>query len=178
MIVNTENEIQQLYDENFNQKVLANGGVCIYFGNVFLSVDGNKLPTIKHKLRKILVDFGLCQTCIEIAQKLNFIEVWYVDPKSTELKGLLLQRYNSSKESQAIEINIEIEGSLVSPSSKEGKLKRYNGLTKLLYQEFIQPTKSSSMIDDSPYNEMKTIIKQGNLAPTVPLQSIFRGELG
>ena len=60
MIVANENEIGQLCYENFNQKFLTNGGVCIYFGNVFSSVGEGKLPTIKYKLRKILVDYGMC----------------------------------------------------------------------------------------------------------------------
>ena len=177
MIVNTENEIGQLCYEKNNQKVLANSGIQLYFGNVFLPVDGNKLPTIKHKLRKILVDFGLVQTCLEINQELNFIKVWYVDPKSIELKGLLLQKYNNSKESQAIELNINLEGSLVVPPKTSREVKTYTGLTKLLFQEFISESRSYSLVDDNPFNEMKIIIQKGNLAACVPLQSIFRGEV-
>ena len=176
----TENEIGQLYDENFNQKVLANSGIQLYFENVFLPVEGQKLPVIKSKLRKILVDFGMCQTCIEIDQKLNFIKVWYRDLQAEDLKGLLLQRFNNRehKYSQAIEVSINLEGSLVFPPKISRGVKTYTGLTKLIYQEFIQSTESNSMIDDSPYNEMKEIIRKGNFAPTVPLESIFRGELG
>ena len=173
-----ENGVKQLCYENFNQKFLVNGGVQLFFGNVFLPVEGEKLPMIKNKLRKILVDFGLVQTCIEIDQKLDFIKVWYKDPKATELRGNLLQRFNQSKESQAIEISISLEDSLVTPPDKEGKIKTYTGLTKLIYQESIQSTESRTLIDDNPYNEMKEIIKQGNLSPCVPLESIFRGELG
>ena len=118
-----ENGVKQLCYENFNQKFLVNGGVQLFFGNVFLPVEGEKLPMIKNKLRKILVDFGLVQTCIEIDQKLDFIKVWYKDPKATELRGNLLQRFNQSKESQAIEISISLEDSLVTPPDKEGKIK-------------------------------------------------------
>ena len=31
----SENEIGQLYDEDFNQKILMNSVVCIYFWNVY-----------------------------------------------------------------------------------------------------------------------------------------------
>ena len=172
MFVANENDFEQLGYEKNNQ-YLANSGVCIHFGNVFLPVDGNKLPTIKHKLRKILVDYGLCQTHVEINQSLDFIKVWYQDPKSIELKGLLLQRFNQIKESKAIELSISIEGNSVIPPDREGKIRTYTGLTKLLFQEFIEETSSSSMIDSDPYNQMKTIIKQGNLMPTVPLESIL-----
>lgn len=173
MIVSNENENEQLFDENFNQKFLADGGVHLYFSSVFDQTVAGKLPTIKHKLRKILVDFGLCQTCMEINQRLGFIKVWYIDEQAKELRGLLLQRLNEHRTSQAIELSISLEGSLVSLLDKEGKIKNYTGLTKLLFQEFIQPTKSSSMIDDNPLNEMKTIIQKGNLAASKPLSAIL-----
>lgn len=173
-----ENEIRQLGYEKNNQKFLANSGVQLFFSNVFLSSESGKLPIIKEKLRRILVDFGLCQTTLEINQKLNFVKVWFIDEQAKELKGTLLQRYNGNKESQAIELSVNLEGSLVNLPSKLGKIKTYTGLTKLLFQEFIQPTKSRSLVDDDPYNQMEKIIKQGNLSPTLPLQAIFRGELG
>lgn len=170
-----ENEVQQLCYENFNQKVLMDGGVQLYFSNVFVSNGESKLPTIKSKLRKILVDYGLCQTSVEIDQKLNFIKVWYQDPKAMELKELFvpLRRDNKTKNSQAIELVINLEGSLVIPLKTERGTKTYTGLTKLIYQEFIEETKSSSMIDDNPYNQIETIIKQGNLSPTEPLSAIL-----
>lgn len=175
MIVNTENEIGQLYDENFNQKVLVNGGVSVYFWNVFLSSNDGKLPMIKNKLRQILVDYGLCQTCIEIDQKLNFIKVWYRDPKAIELKELYvpLRRDNNTKESQAIELVISLEGSMCSPPKISRGIKSYTGLTKLLFQDFISESRSYSLADDNPFNEMKIIIQKGNLAACVPLESIF-----
>ena len=175
----SENEIQQLYDENSNQKVLANGGVQLYFSNVFSSNGEGRLPTIKHKLRKILVDFGLCQTALEINQSLNFIRIFYRDESARELKGTFLQRFNDfNKESQAIEVSISLEGSSCSPPKTSREVKTYSGLTKLIYQEFIQSIESKSMIDLNPLNEMKEIIRKGNLAACVPLESIFRGELG
>ena len=157
-----------------------NGGVCIYFGNVFDQTGKDKLPMIKYKLRKILVDFGMCQTCVEINQELNYIRIWYRDPKSIELKGILLQRFNDKehKSSQAIEININFEGQVCSPPKTERGIKTYTGLTKFLFQEFIQSTKSRSMADDNPYNEMRTIIQKGNQSPTVPLESILIEEVG
>lgn len=175
MFVANENENSCLLDEKNNQKFLANSGVCTYFGNVFLPVDGNKLPTIKYKLRKILVDYGLSKTCTEINQKLDFIKVWYIDPNSTELRGFLLQRYNDKqyKDSQAIEVSISLEGSLVVPPEVVREIKVYPGLTRLLFQEFIEEPKVRSMIDNNPYGEMKEIIHKGNLAPTVPLQAIL-----
>ena len=174
----SENEIQQLYDENSNQKVLANGGVQLYFSNVFSSNGEGRLPTIKHKLRKILVDFGLCQTALEINQSLNFIRIFYRDESARELKGTFLQRFNDfNKESQAIEVSISLEGSSCSLPKTSREVRTYTGLTKLLYQEFIEEPKVSSMIDGNPFSEIKTIIKQGNLAPTVPLESIFGEEV-
>ena len=170
-----ENDFEQLFDEENNQKFLVNDGVQLYFSNVFDQTIEGRVPTIKRKLRKILVDFCLCQTCMEINQKLNYIKIFYADPKSIELKGLLLQRFNQIKESKAIELSISIEGNSVIPPDREGKIKTYTGLTKLLFQEFIEETSSRSMVDNSPYDEMKTIIKQGNLAACMPLESIFRG---
>lgn len=180
MFVNSENEVQQLSDEKNNQKILANSGVQLYFSNVFDQTVTGKLPMIKYKLRKVLVDFGLVQTSVEIDQKLNFIKVYYRDPKATELRGNLLQRFNDKEHrtSQAVELSISLEGSLVSSPKISREVKTYSGLTKLLYQEFIVETKSSSMIDDNPFNEMRKIIQKGNLSPTVPLELILRGELG
>ena len=172
-----ENEIQVTSYEKNNQKVLVNGGVQLYFSNVFLPSKSGKLLMIKNQLRKILIDYGLCQTVLEINQKLNFIKIWYKDEIERELKGLLLQRFNQSKSNQAIELFISLEGSLAVPPSK-GKIKNYPGLTKLLFQEFISESKSVSMIDDNSYNEIRKIIQQGNLSPSEPSESIFRGELG
>ena len=172
-----ENEIQVTSYEKNNQKVLVNGGVCLYFSNVFLPSESGKLPMIKNQLRKILIDYGLCQTYLEINQKLNYIKVWYKDEQAKELKGLLLQKFNQKKSNQAIELFISLEGSLIVPPDK-GKIKSYPGLTKILFQEFISKSAPISMIDDNPYNEVKTIIQQGNLSPSEPLESIFRGELG
>lgn len=179
MFVNSENEVLAADYEKNNQKFLANDGVQLYFSNVFVSNGESKLPTIKNKLRRILVDFGLCQTCMEINQ-MGFIKVWYIDEQAKELRGLLLQRFNDKehKASQAIELSISLEGSLVSSLEVEREIKTYSGLTKLLYQEFIMEINSSSMIDNDPFNEIKTIIQKGNLAPTLPLESILRGELG
>ena len=168
----TENEKLCFNDEKNNQKVLTGGGVQLYFSNVFDQTLEGRLPIIKPKLRKILVDFGLCQTLVEINQRLGFIKVWYKDECARELKGLLLQRFNQSKSNQAIELSISLEDSLVTPPDK-GKIKTYIGLTKLLFREFIQQIESRSLVDDNPFNEMKEIIKQGNLAPSVPLESIF-----
>lgn len=169
-----ENEKLCFNYENFNQKYLTNGGVCLYFSNVFDQTGKGKFLTIKHKLRKILVDFGMCQTFMEINQRLNFIKVWYVDEQAIELKELFvpLRNDNKTKESQAIELNINLEDSLVTPPDK-GKIKTYTGLTMLIYQEFIQPIESRSLVDDNPFNEMKEIIKQGNLSPTEPLSAIL-----
>ena len=172
-----ENEIQADSYEKNNQKVLVNGGVQLFFKNVFFSTGEGKLPSIKPKLRKFLVNFGLCQTVLEINQKLDFIKIFYRDETARELKGLLLQRFNQSKSNQAIELFISLEGSLAVPPSK-GKIKNYPGLTKLLFQEFISESKSVSMIDDNSYNEIRKIIQQGNLSPSEPSESIFRGELG
>ena len=174
---NNENEKLCFKDKNFNQKVLVNGGVCLFFKNVFDQTKKSKVPTIKPKLEKILVDFGLCQTALEINQKLDFIKVWYKDEFARELKNVLLQKFNKTKSNQAIELSISLEGSLVVPPDK-GKIKTYTGLTKLLFQEFISASAPISMIDDNPYNEIREIIQKGNLAPTIPLESIFRGEVG
>ena len=174
---NNENEKLCFNYEKNNQKVLVNGGVCLFFKNVFFSTGEGKLPSIKPKLKKILVDFGMCQTYLEINQKLNFIKVFYKDEQAKELKGLLLQRFNQSKESQAIELSISLEDSLVSPPDK-GKIRTYTGLTKLLFQEFISASTPISLVDDNPFNEIKEVIRKGNLSPTEPLKSIFRGELG
>ena len=170
--------MRKFYDEKNNQKVLVNGGVCLFFKNVFDQNFKGKVPSIKPKLRKILVDFGLCQTVLEINQKLDFIKIFYKDEFARELKGLLLQKFNKTKSNQAIELFISLEGSLVTPPDREGKIKSYPGLTKLLFQEFISELMSYSLVDDNPYNEIKSIIQQGNLSPTIPLESIFRGELG
>ena len=128
---------------------------------------------IKHKLRKILVDFGLGQTCLEVNQSLNYVKIWYRDEQAKELRGTLLQRFNQNRNNQAIELVIDIEGNLISLPSKVEKVRTYTGLTKLIYQEFIEETKSSSMIDDNPYNQIETIIKQGNLAAPEPLSAIL-----
>ena len=159
---NNENEKLCFNYEKNNQKVLVNGGVCLFFKNVFFSTGEGKLPSIKPKLKKILVDFGMCQTYLEINQKLNFIKVFYKDEQAKELKGLLLQRFNQSKESQP----------------DKGKIRTYTGLTKLLFQEFISASTPISLVDDNPFNEIKEVIRKGNLSPTEPLKSIFRGELG
>ena len=169
-----ENEVGQLGYEKFNQ-YLTNDGVCLFFSNVFDQISKGRVPTIKYKLRRILVDYGLCQTCMEIDQRLNYIKVWYIDEQAKELRGLLLQRLNDKEHrtSQAIELSISLEGSLVSSSSKERKIRTYTGLTKLIYQEFVQSVESSSMIDDNPFNEMETIIQKGNLAASKPLSAIL-----
>ena len=172
-----ENEIQITSYEKNNQKVLTDGGVQLYFSNVFDQNFKGKVPTIKHKLRKILIDFGLCQTYLEINQKLGYIKVFYRDETARELKNVLLQKFNQNKSNQAIELVISLEGSLITPPDKEGKIKSYPGLTKLLFQEFISESLPISMIDDNPYNEIRKIIQKGNLSPSVPLESIFRGEL-
>lgn len=173
-----ENEKLLIDYENFNKKILTGNGVQLFFSNVFLPTEGKKLSAIKPKLRKILVDFGLCQTLLEINQKLNYIKVWYIDEQAENLKNLLLQKFNQNQNSQAIELIINIEGSSVDSPNKEGQIKTYSGLTKFLFQEFISASASISLVDDSPFNEMKEIIRKGNLAPTMPLESIFRGELG
>ena len=173
---NSENEIQVTNYEKNNQKVLVDGGVCLFFKNVFDQTTKSKVPTIKPKLKKILVDFGLCQTALEINQKLNFIKVWYKDEFARELKGLLLQKFNKAKESQAIELSISLEDSLITPPDK-GKIRTYTGLTKLLFQEFISASTPISLVDDNPFNEIKEVIRKGNLSPSEPLSSIFRGEL-
>ena len=174
---NSENEKLCFKDKNFNQKVLVNGGVQLFFKNVFDQTTKSKVPVIKPKLRKILIDFGLAQTALEINQKLNFIKVFYKDESARELKNVLLQKFNKAKSNQAIELSISLEGSLVTPPDK-GKIRTYTGLTKLLFQEFISASTPISMIDDNPFNEIKEIIQKGNLKPTEPLESIFRGELG
>ena len=176
-MLNNENEKLLINDENFNKKFLTGGGVCLFFSNVFYQTGKNKLSTIKPKLRRILVDFGLVQTCIEIDQKLDFIKVWYVDEQARELKNFLLQKFNQDKISQAIGLSISLEDSLVVPPDR-GKIKTYTGLTKLLFQEFISASTPISLIDDNPFNEIKEVIRKGNLAPIIPLESIFRGELG
>lgn len=173
-----ENEKLCFNYENFNQKVLTDGGVYLFFKNVFDQNFKGKVPTIKHKLKKILVDFGLCQTYLEINQKLNFIKVFYRDETARELKNFLLQKFNQKKSNQAIELSISLEDSLITPPDKEGKIKSYPGLTKLLFQEFISESLSTSLIDNNPFNEIKEIIQKGNLSPSEPLSSIFRGELG
>ena len=173
----TENEKLCFKDKNFNQKVLADGGVCLFFKNVFDQTTKSKVPIIKPKLKKILVDFGLCQTYLEINQKLDFIKIFYRDETARELKNVLLQKFNLNKSNQAIELFISLEDSLITPPDR-GKIKSYPGLTKLLFQEFISESLPISMIDDNPFNEIKTIIQKGNLSPSEPLESIFRGELG
>jgi len=171
-LCNNENEKLCFKYEKNNQKVLTNGGVQLFFKNVFDQTTKSKVPTIKHKLKKILVDFGLCQTYLEINRKLNFIKVFYRDECARELKGLLLQRFSQSKESQAIELSISLEDSLVTPPDK-GKIKTYTGLTKLLFQEFISESTPISLVDGNPYNDIKTIIQKGNLAASEPLQAIL-----
>ena len=179
---NSENEIRAVSYESFNQKFLTNGGVSVYFGNVFTSPEKGKLPTIKHKLRKILVDFGMCQTCMEINQELNYIKVWYQDFKAMELKEFYVpfQRFNDKnhKSSQAIEISMSLEGGVCSPPKITRGIKTYTGLTKLLFQEFIQLTESRSLSTNDPFNEIKEVIRKGNLAASEPLCCIFRGEVG
>ena len=172
-----ENEKLCFDDEKNNQKVLTDGGVCLFFKNVFDQNFKSKVPLIKLKLRKILIDFGMCQTALEIDQKLNFIKVFYKDESARELKNVLLQKFNLNKSNQAIELFISLEGSLVTPLDREGKIKSYPGLTKLLFQEFISASTPISMIDDNPFNEIKEIIQKGNLKPTEPLERIFRREL-
>lgn len=56
---NNENEKLLINDENFNKKFLTGDGVCLFFSKVFDQTGKNRLLTIKPKLRKILVDFGL-----------------------------------------------------------------------------------------------------------------------
>lgn len=175
---NIENEKLIFNDKNFNQKVLTGGGVQLYFSNVFDQTGKGKLPTIKLKLRKILIDFGLCQTALEINQKLDFIKIFYRDETARELKNFLLQKFNQKKSNQAIELSISLEDSLITLPDKERKIKSYPGLTKLLFQEFISESLSTSLIDNNPFNEIKEIIQKGNLSPSEPLESIFRGELG
>ena len=173
-----ENEIQVTNYEKNNQKVLMNGGVQLYFSNVFLPSGSGKLPMIKNQLRKILIDYGLCQTALKIDQRLDYIKVWYKDESARELKNILLQKFNQSKESQAVELSISLEGSLVTPPDKVFGIRTYTDLTKLLFREFISESMSHSLVDDNPYNEIREVIRKGNLAPTMPLESIFRGELG
>ena len=105
---NNENEKLCFKYEKNNQKVLVNGGVQLYFSNVFSSSGEGKVPTIKPKLKKILVDFGMCQTVLEINQKLNFIKVFYRDETARELKNFLLQKFSKTKSNQAIELFISL----------------------------------------------------------------------
>lgn len=171
-----ENEKLLIDYENFNKKIykkiLTGDGVQLFFSNVFTSRKDDKLPEIKPKLKKILVDFGLCQTYLEINQTLNFIKVWYKDESAQELKNFLLQKFNQNENNQSIELSISLVSSLVTPPDK-GKIKTYTGLTKLLFQEFISASTSISLIDDNPFNEIKLIIQKGNLAASKPLESIL-----
>ena len=89
-----------------------------------------------------------------------------------------MKKIIKKKSNQAIELFISLEGSLVTPPDREGKIKSYPGLTKLLFQEFISASMSHSLVDDNPYNEIKTIIQKGNLSLSEPLSSIFIGEVG
>lgn len=181
-MLNSENEIRAVSYENFNQKFLVNGGVCAYFGNVFLPVEDGKLPMLKLKLRQVLVDFGLSKTHTEINQKLGSVTIWYRDFKVNELKGRLLQKFNDfNKESQAVEVDIAIEGCFAPSPKSSGQVRTYTGLTDLLYREFIIEPQVFSLSDSSVmefYEQMRKTIQKGNLAPPVPLESIFRGELG
>lgn len=131
---------------------------------------------IKNKLRQILVNFGLNKTYMEINQELNSIVVWYRDLRATELRGKLLQRYNDKwhKKSQALEVNINLEGAISSPRSFDGQVRIYDGLTGLIYQEFIQPVESVGIPESIAfYSKLQEIIQKGNLAACVPLESIL-----
>lgn len=176
-----KNEVRQLYDKKNNQKFLINGGVRLFFNNIFLPNESDKLPMLKAKLRQVLVDFGLSRTHVEINQKLNSLSVYYRDPMAKELhkQCILLLRDSKSKSSQAIELVIDTEGNLVSPNS-DGEIKTYSGLTKLLYQEFILEPQVFSLADSSVmkfYADVKETIQKGNLVACVPLSAILTEEV-
>lgn len=177
MIVNNENEIRLPEYQNFNQKFLTNDGVCAVFMNAFGEVAEGKLPTIRPKLRKILVDFSLRKTYVELNPILGIVQVFFRDCLAEELRRFLLQKFNQSKTDQSVELNIRMDV-CPAPKKADGQVKTYSGLTRFLFQEFIQQAEPRNLIDDDPYNQMKEIIKQGNISPSVPLESIFKGELG
>lgn len=107
---------------------------------------------------------------MEINQELNFITIWYRDLKAEELRGNLLQRYNYKwhKKSQTIEISINLEGGLSSPSS-DGQVRTYDGLTRLIYQEFIQPVESVGIPESIAfYSKLQETFRRATKAPHSP----------
>ena len=185
-IHNDENEKLLASYKNFNQNekfFLANNGVFVYFGKVFnFPEDKSKLPTIKPKLRRILVDYGL-KTYFEINRELNCITIYYQDSKAESLRGKLLQKYhmnpyNCHPNSESVEIFISLTGSATLPKNLSGKIHQYEGLTEIFYQEFILPEIAQNLIEITEFEiQLKEIIKLGNSASQMPLESILKGEL-
>lgn len=177
MIDNSENEKLGLGYENFNQKFLCNNGVCAVFMNAFDEVVEGKLPMIKSKLRQVLVNFGLGKTYTELCPEVGIVRVYFRDCSAKELKGILLQKYNETKTDQSVELSIRTDV-CPAPKKADGQVKTYTGLTKFLFQEFIQQAEPKNLTESLEfYTQLKSLIQKGNQSPPEPLQAIFRGEV-
>ena len=170
-----------------NKFKLINNGVCLNFSNAFINHF-----TFREKLKRYLVDLKLLEsTRAEVLKDVGMVKVYYQDNQAkSKLKGKLLQSVNhkfiernqqgkvTDKNSQAVELNINLTGDLIDVAEDYFKysnefIRQYDGLTGLLYQEFfqIEPIKN---ISESVkfYNKIRSIIAIGNAGYQYEIESI------
>lgn len=169
-------------------KKLINDGVALAFYNSF-GTDGR---TLRNQLKKILVGYGLKSTRMEIDKNLGLVKVYYRDQQAkVALKDKLLQSAShkfleknqqgkfENPESQAIDLNINIEGSLIEVAENyflysNEFIRQYDGLTQLLYEEFFQIEQVKNISQSVEfYNKIKSIIFEGNLSYSYEIESIL-----
>ena len=166
---------------------IVNNGVALTFSNAF-KADG----LLKEQLKKYFVDYNLKSTRMEILKDVGMVKVYYQDNQAkSKLKGKLLQSIGhkfikrnqqgkmTDKNSQAVELNINLTGDLIDVTEDYFKysnefIRQYDGLTELLYQEFfqIEPIKN---ISESVkfYNKIRSIIAIGNAGYQYEIESII-----
>ena len=170
-----------------NKFKLINNGVCLNFSNAFINHF-----TFREKLKRYLVDLKLLEsTRAEVLKDVGMVKVYYQDNQAkSKLKGKLLQSVShkfikrnqqgkmTDKNSQAVELNINLENELVSvadnyfPYSSE-YIRNYDGLTELLYKEFFQIEPIKNITESVKfYNEIRSIIAIGNAGYQYEIESI------
>lgn len=168
---------------------IVNNGVALTFSSAFTS---NRM--FKEKLKRYLVDLKLLKsTRTEVLKDVEMVKIYYQDNQAKSvLQGKLLQSISHkfieknqqgeflNKESQAVELSINLENDLTQisdeyfPYSSE-YIKNYDGLTKFLYEEFFQIEPIKSIAESAKfYNEVKSIIAVGNASYSYEIESIIQ----
>lgn len=169
-------------------KKLINDGICATFYNSFES-DGRML---KNQLKKIIVDYNLKSTRLEVLRDVGMIKIYFIDKLAkVALKDKLLQSRShkflqknqqgqfENPQSQAVELNINLEGSLIDVGDyfkySSEYIRDYDGLTKLLYKEFFQIEQVKNISQSVEfYNKIKSIIAVGNAGYSYEIENILQ----